>query len=118
MAMDTPKAKNIDEYIAAFPPEAGGTENYDQKGSTGGQGNDQLSNAHFYPPRQLGSFCGLQNHIGFYPSASGIENFRKELSAFKSSKRAVQFLLDQPIPYDLITKMVKFKVKENLEKAE
>ena len=59
-------------------------------------------------------FGAFKNHIGFYPKASGIEAFRKELSPFKFSKGSIQFLLDKAIPYDLIEKIVEFRVKENL----
>jgi uncharacterized protein YdhG (YjbR/CyaY superfamily) len=62
-------------------------------------------------------FAAFQNHIGFYPTPSGIEKFKDELSVYESAKGSVQFPLDQPIPYGLITKIVKFRVKENLERA-
>ncbi|MBS1636866.1 MAG: DUF1801 domain-containing protein [Bacteroidetes bacterium] len=62
-------------------------------------------------------FAAYKGHIGFYPTASGIHQFQKEIAAYKSSKGAVQFPLDKPLPAGLITKMVKFKVKENQEKA-
>jgi len=62
-------------------------------------------------------FAGFKNHIGFYPTPSGIEKFKKELSVYKGAKGSVQFPLDKPIPYGLISKIVKFRVKENLEKA-
>jgi uncharacterized protein YdhG (YjbR/CyaY superfamily) len=62
-------------------------------------------------------FAGYKNHIGFYPMASGIETFKKELSVYKGAKGSVQFPLNKPIPLALITKIVKFRVKENLEKA-
>jgi hypothetical protein len=62
-------------------------------------------------------FAGYEKHIGFYPTASGIKNFENELTKYKSSKGAVQFPLDKPLPTALITKMVKFRVKENAEKA-
>ena len=62
-------------------------------------------------------FAAFQNHIGFYPTPSGIEKFKDELSAYESAKGSVQFPLDQPIPYGLITKIVKFRVKENLERT-
>jgi uncharacterized protein YdhG (YjbR/CyaY superfamily) len=57
-----------------------------------------------------------QHHIGFYPTGAGIEAFKEQLSAYKSSKGAVQFPLDQPIPYDLIRRIVKYRVAENLKK--
>jgi uncharacterized protein YdhG (YjbR/CyaY superfamily) len=63
-------------------------------------------------------FAAFKTHIGFYPTPSGIEQFKKELSAYKGAKGSVQFPLDKPIPYGLISKIVKFRVKENLERAE
>lgn len=63
-------------------------------------------------------FAGFKNHIGFYPTPSGIEKFKKELSAYDGAKGSVKFPLDKPIPYALISKIVKFRVKENLERAE
>ena len=63
-------------------------------------------------------FAGHDKHLGFYPMASGIENFKKEIAAYKFSKGAVQFPYDQPLPLKLIEKMVAFRVKENLLKAE
>lgn len=61
-------------------------------------------------------FAGYKNHIGFYPTGSGISAFIDQLSAYKTSKGTVQFPLDKPLPADLITKMVKFRVEENLKK--
>lgn len=62
-------------------------------------------------------FAAYKNHIGLYPTASGINEFEKELSTYKTSKGAIQFPLDKKLPLTLITKIVKFKVKENLEKT-
>lgn len=59
-------------------------------------------------------FAGYKNHIGFYPGASGIKNFKEDIAVYKNSKGAVQFPLDKPLPLKLITKIVKFRVKENL----
>ena len=61
-------------------------------------------------------FGAHSNHIGFYPRASGIEAFKKDLATYKSAKGSVQFPLGKPIPLDLITKIVQFRVKENLKK--
>ncbi|WP_284651213.1 iron chaperone [Flavobacterium terrisoli] len=61
-------------------------------------------------------FAAYKNHIGFYPTSTGIKAFPKEIAAYKNSKGAVQFPLDQPIPHDLIRKMVLFKINENLNK--
>jgi uncharacterized protein YdhG (YjbR/CyaY superfamily) len=62
-------------------------------------------------------FAAFKKHIGFYPVPSGVEAFKEELSVYKGAKGSVQFPLDQPIPYDLISRIVKFRVQENLEKA-
>ena len=63
-------------------------------------------------------FAGYKNHIGFYPGAAGIETFKEELSEYKLSRGTVQFPIDKPIPFDLITKIVDFRVKQNLRQAE
>ncbi|HAX73377.1 MAG TPA: hypothetical protein DCY20_07625 [Firmicutes bacterium] len=61
-------------------------------------------------------FSAFKNHIGFYPTNSGIEAFQDELTGYKFSKGAIQFPHNKPIPYELIEKIVKFRVAENLEK--
>lgn len=61
-------------------------------------------------------FAAFKNHIGFYPTPSGIEAFREELSAYESSKGSVKFLMDQELPLDLVSRIVRFRVQENLEK--
>jgi uncharacterized protein YdhG (YjbR/CyaY superfamily) len=61
-------------------------------------------------------FAACKNHIGFYPTSSGIEAFRSELSAYKTSQGAVQFPLNQPLPLDLVRRMVKYRVEVNLQK--
>ena len=63
-------------------------------------------------------FAAYKNHIGFYPTGSGIEAFHDELKGYKFSKGAVQFPLNQPIPFDLIRRIVEFRVSENLKRAE
>lgn len=63
-------------------------------------------------------YAAHKNHIGFYPTASGIENFKDKLSEYKMSKGAVQFPLDKPVPYELVSEIVKFRAAENLKKAE
>ena len=57
-------------------------------------------------------FAGYKNHIGFYPIPSGVAAFKKELSPYKQGKGSVQFPLDKPIPYDLVTRIVRYRVKE------
>jgi uncharacterized protein YdhG (YjbR/CyaY superfamily) len=61
-------------------------------------------------------FAAFKNHIGFYPIPSGIEAFKEEVSPYIAGKGTFQFPLDKPIPYDLIEKIVIFRIKENLEK--
>jgi uncharacterized protein YdhG (YjbR/CyaY superfamily) len=63
-------------------------------------------------------FAAYKKHIGFYPAPTGIEAFKKELSAYEGAKGSVKFSLDKPIPFDLIRKIVTFRVKENLKRAE
>src|SRR4051812_27677701 len=62
-------------------------------------------------------FGGFKNHVGLYPGAAGIESFKDELAAYEISKGTVRFPIDKPIPFDVITKIVKYRVKQNLEKA-
>ena len=62
-------------------------------------------------------FGGAKNHLGFYPAPSGITAFAAELASYQSSKGAVQFPYEQPIPYELISKITQFRAAENLEKA-
>lgn len=62
-------------------------------------------------------FAAFKNHIGFYPTPSGIDAFRQELSEYKGSKGAIQFPLDKPLPYQLVSKIVKYRVTENIQKA-
>jgi len=62
-------------------------------------------------------FAAHSKHIGFYPGASGIEAFKEELSIYKNAKGSVQFPFDKPLPLALITKIVKFRETENMQKA-
>ena len=71
----------------------------------------------FYFFGNLVYFGAFKHHIGFYPTSSGTEAFKEELSAYKWSKGAVQFPLDEPVPYELIRNIVKYRVAENLKKS-
>ena len=62
-------------------------------------------------------FAAYKNHIGFYPTPSGVDAFKEELSEYKLAKGSVQFPLDEPLPNELISKIVKFRVAENIAKA-
>ncbi len=70
----------------------------------------------FYLKGNLVHFAAFKSHIGFYPIPSAIEEFKEELSLYKRGKGSVQFPLDKPMPFDLIRRIVLFRVKENLEK--
>ncbi len=67
----------------------------------------------FYLNGNLVHFALHKTHIGFYPGASGVENFEGELGDYKHSKGAIQFPLSKPLPKELITRIVEFRVKEN-----
>ncbi|MDZ5724425.1 iron chaperone [Acetobacterium sp. K1/6] len=71
----------------------------------------------FFLDGNLVHFAAHKNHIGFYPAPSGIEKFKKELSIYKGAKGSVQFPLNEPMPFDLIRKIVVFRVVENQMKA-
>lgn len=119
--MQTKVPLTIDEYIAGFPPEI--QEILQKIRATVHQAAPNATEAIAYQmptfklEGNLVHFAAFKNHIGFYPVPTGIEKFKKELSPYKTSKGAVQFPLDQRIPFALITKIVKFRVKENLAKA-
>jgi len=71
----------------------------------------------FYLKGNLVHFAAYKNHIGFYPSPSGIFNFIDELKSYKTSKGAIQFPLDKELPIELIQKITVFRVNENLNKS-
>ncbi|EMS69598.1 iron chaperone [Ruminiclostridium cellobioparum] len=63
-------------------------------------------------------FAAYKKHIGFYPTPSGIEAFKDELSVYKGAKGSVQFPSDRPMPFELIGRIVKFRVAENIQLAQ
>jgi uncharacterized protein YdhG (YjbR/CyaY superfamily) len=63
-------------------------------------------------------FAAYKKRIGFYPTPSGIKAFKEDLSEYEVSKGGVKFPLDKPIPFDLVSKIVKYRVKENLDKKQ
>ncbi|MFA6128655.1 MAG: DUF1801 domain-containing protein [Bacteroidales bacterium] len=113
--------KNIDEYIAGFPPDVQVI--LEKVRSIIREIVPEASEAISYqmPTFKLHGnlvhFAAFKNHIGFYPMPHGIDVFKEELSKYASGKGSVQFPLNQPIPYDIIAKIVKFRVAENLRKA-
>ena len=116
--MITNKPNNIDEYIARFPADV--HEKLEQLRHTvikaAPNANETIS--YGMPAFTLNGilvwFAAHSKHIGFYPRASGIEAFKKELSIYKNAKGSVQFPFDKPLPLKLITQIVKFRVAENL----
>ncbi|MEE6450939.1 DUF1801 domain-containing protein [Gottfriedia acidiceleris] len=68
--------------------------------------------------KNLVHFAAFKNHIGFYPGASGIAAFKEELSVYKGAKGSVQFPINDPLPFDLIKKIVKYRELEDIKKAE
>jgi uncharacterized protein YdhG (YjbR/CyaY superfamily) len=71
----------------------------------------------FYLNGNLVHFAAFKNHIGFYPAPSGIEAYQEELLKYKTSKGAIQFPLDEPLPLGLVQEIVRFRVAENLQKG-
>lgn len=114
-------AKNIDEYISVFPADVQKRmqelRSTIQKAAPEAEETINYAIPTFTLNGNLVHFAGFKNHIGFYPAPSGIEAFKKELSVYEGAKGSVQFPLDKPLPLALVTKIVKFRVKENLEKA-
>ena len=114
------KPTDTDSYIASFPKETQKLLNEVRKAIKEAAPKAEEYIGYAMPAYKLNGpvayFAGYEHHIGFYPTGSGIAAFQKEIQKYKSSKGAVQFPLDKPIPVALIKKMVKFKVKENLEK--
>jgi len=121
MQNDNKFPKDIDEYIADFPEDVQAI--LKKLRSTIRAAAPQAEETISYQmptftlKGNLVHFAAYKKHIGFYPAPSGIEKFRNELSAYKGAKGSVQFPLDQPIPYELVSEIVKYRVKENLEKA-
>jgi uncharacterized protein YdhG (YjbR/CyaY superfamily) len=119
--MKTSQHTNIDEYIATFPVEV--REVLEKVRATIQKAAPKAEEAISYdiPTFKLNGnlvhFAGYKNHIGFYPGAAGIAAFKKEIASYKNAKGSVQFPLDKAIPYGLITKIVKYRVKVTQEKT-
>ncbi|HYL19124.1 MAG TPA: DUF1801 domain-containing protein [Burkholderiales bacterium] len=113
---------DIDEYIAAFSSEI--QEKLEairttiRKAAPRAEEKISYQMPTFALHGNLVHFAAFAKHIGFYPSPAGIEAFKKELAAYETGKGSVQFPLDQPIPHALLSRIVKFRVQQNLQKAE
>ena len=114
--------KTIDEYIAGFPPDV--QKILEKIRLTIRKAAPKAEEAISYgiPAFKLNGnlvfFAAYKNHIGVYPAPRGNEKFKKELSAYEGGKGTVRFPLDKPIPFGLISRIVRFRVKRNLERAE
>jgi uncharacterized protein YdhG (YjbR/CyaY superfamily) len=114
-------AGSIDEYIAGFPQDV---QDILQKiRATIREAAPEAEEAIKYGiptftlKGNLVHFGAYKKHIGFYPTPSGIETFRQELSAYEGDKGTIRFPLDKPIPYNLIRQIVEYRVQEDLERA-
>ena len=120
MDKSTDVPKNIDEYITKFPIEVQEKLQKIRKivQDAAPEATEKISYQMptFYLNGNLVHFAAYKKHIGFYPTPSGITSFDEELAPYKRAKGSVIFPLDKPIPYDLIDKIVRFRVAENLQK--
>ena len=120
-SQDQSAPKTIDEYIAGFPVDVQAILEKIRLTIRNAAPDAQETIKYRMPTFTLNGnlvhFAAFKQHIGFYPIPTGIEHFKQELSVYKMGKGSVQFPLDQPIPYDLISKIVKFRVAENSSKT-
>ena len=121
MASGRTKHTDIDAYIASFPQDV--QERLQKlratirKAAPDAEETISYQMPTFTLKGNLVHFAAFKKHIGLYPTPSGITEFAEELSAYQSAKGSVQFPLDEPLPFDLVSKIVKFRVQENLAKA-
>jgi uncharacterized protein YdhG (YjbR/CyaY superfamily) len=114
--------KTMDEYVNTFPEDVQRTLN-ELRQTIKEAAPEAEETINYQIPTftlhgNLVHFAALKNHIGFYPTPSGMEAFKKELSAYKGAKGSVQFPIDQPLPLPLIRRIVEYRVKENLERKQ
>jgi uncharacterized protein YdhG (YjbR/CyaY superfamily) len=113
---------SIDEYIATFPGEMRKILE-ELRATIKAAAPDAEERISYQMPTfalkgNLVHFAAHKNHIGFYPTPAGIEAFKNELSIYEGAKGSVRFPIDKPLPLKLISKIVKFRVGENLKNAE
>ena len=115
------KSTDIDKYISAFSPEVQkrlkSLRETIRKAAPDAGEKIGYGIPTYTLNGNLVHFGGFKNHVGFYPAPSGIKKFEKELSSYKGAKGSIQFPHDKPLPLALITKIVKFRVKENMVKG-
>jgi uncharacterized protein YdhG (YjbR/CyaY superfamily) len=121
--MDTKSAppQSMDEYIASFPLEIQKILQeirlIVQKAAPEASEKISYGMPTFALKGNLVHFAAFKNHIGFYSTPSGTSEFQQEILGYKHAKGSIQFPISQPMPFDLIAKIVKFRVEENLAKA-
>ena len=112
--------KSVDEYIAVFPKNVQCILEEFRKAIQEAAPEAEETISYQMPAFKLNGilvwFAAHKNHIGFYPRVSAIVAFKDKLSRYKVGKGTVQFPLNEPIPFDLIKEMVRFRIKENLAK--
>lgn len=113
--------ESIDDYIEAFPNDIQIILNEIRK-TVREAAPEAIESINYGIPTfklagNLVHFAAYKNHIGFYPAPSGMKEFKKEVATYKTGKGTMQFPLDKPIPYELISAMVQFRVEENKEKS-
>ncbi len=113
---------SIDEYIGTFPEETQKIlqELRDTIKAAAPDAQEKISYQMpaFTLKGNLVYFAAFKNHIGFYPTPSGTEAFKREISIYQGAKGSIRFPIDKPLPLKLISKIVKFRIAENLKKAE
>ena len=121
MATSRATPKSIDEYIAAFPPEVQAILEKIRRTISAAAPDAQETISYQMPAFTLNGalvyFAAFKNHVGFYPPVSGDAELVKAVSPYAGEKGNLRFPLDQPIPYDLIERVVKLRVQQNLAKA-
>lgn len=121
MQTDQTTPETIDQYIAGFPEDVRSIlqkiRATIREAAPDAQETISYQMPTFTLHGNLVHFAAFSKHIGFYPTPSGVEAFKDELALYKQGKGSVQFPLDQPIPYDLISRIVAFRVQEHLARA-
>ena len=115
------KPANVDEYISGFPADVQKAlqkiRETIKKAAPKAEETISYAMPAFRQNGNLVYYAAWKEHIGFYATPTGNSAFKKDLEGYKTSKGAIQFPLDKPMPVQLITKLVKYRVKENEEKA-
>ncbi len=120
MENNKPVPATVDEYIAGFPEDVRQVLNKMRSTikENAPQAEERMSYGMpgYFLKGRLVWFGGFKKHVSFFPMTTGIDHFQEELAGYKQSKGTVQFPLDQPVPYELIGRIVRFRVVENLKK--